>query len=147
MKKVYLETPEDVIKALKDGKEIKNEDEYNKYSYKLVDGFIVNTVGNNFIVFINIANKITVLFHFLLPLLYGHQAGAFCIRVKIYDTPISLPVFSHIPIGLCSHVLHTLIYHSSFINHHIITPIIHSAKMIPILSNIMLICLSLLSKP
>ena len=30
MKKVYLETPEAVIKALKDGKEIKNEDEYNK---------------------------------------------------------------------------------------------------------------------
>lgn len=56
MKKVYLETPEAVIKALKDGKEIKNEDEYNKYSYKLVDGFIVNTVGNNFIVGGDISN-------------------------------------------------------------------------------------------
>lgn len=56
MKKVYLETPEAVIKALKDGKEIKNEDEYNKYSYKLVDGFIVNTVGNNFIVGDDISN-------------------------------------------------------------------------------------------
>ena len=56
MKKVYLETPEAVIKALKDGKEIKNEDEYNKYSYKLIDGFIVNTVGNNFIVGDDISN-------------------------------------------------------------------------------------------
>ena len=56
MKKVYLETPEAIIKALKDGKEIKNEDEYNKYSYKLVDGFIVNTVGNNFIVGDDISN-------------------------------------------------------------------------------------------
>lgn len=56
MKKVYLETPESVIKALKEGKEIKNEDEYNKYSYKLVDGFIVNTVGNNFIVGDDISN-------------------------------------------------------------------------------------------
>ena len=56
MKKVYLETPEAVIKALKDGKEIKNEDEYNKYSYKLVDGFIVNTVGNNFIIGDDISN-------------------------------------------------------------------------------------------
>lgn len=56
MKKVYLETPEAVIKALKAGKVIKNEDEYNKYSYKLVDGFIVNTVGNNFIVGDDISN-------------------------------------------------------------------------------------------
>ena len=56
MKKVYLETPEAVIKALKDGKEVKNEDEYNKYNYKLVDGFIVNTVGNNFIIGDDISN-------------------------------------------------------------------------------------------
>ena len=56
MKKVYLETPEEVIKALKDGKEVKNEDEYNKYNYKLVDGFIVNTVGNNFIIGDDISN-------------------------------------------------------------------------------------------
>lgn len=45
MKKVYLETPEAVIKALKEGKEIKDED---GYSYKLVEGFIVNTNGDNF---------------------------------------------------------------------------------------------------
>ena len=79
-----------------------------------------------------------ITFHFLF-LRYGHQAGTFCKRVKINDIPISFPVFSQTPIGLCSQVLHTLIYHSSLINHHIITPIIHSAKMIPILSNIMLI--------
>ena len=40
MKKVYLETPEEVIKALKEGKVIKDD---NGYSYKLVDGFIVST--------------------------------------------------------------------------------------------------------
>ena len=34
----------------------KNEDEYNKYNYKLVDGFIVNTVGNNFIIGDDISN-------------------------------------------------------------------------------------------
>lgn len=45
--KVYLETPEAVIKALKAGKVIKDED---GYSYKLVDGFIVATDKNDFIV-------------------------------------------------------------------------------------------------
>lgn len=45
--KVYLETPEAVIKALKEGKVIKNE---NGYSYKLVDGFIVATAKNEFFV-------------------------------------------------------------------------------------------------
>ena len=47
MKKVYLETPEAVIKALKEGKEIKDE---KGYSYKLVDGFIVATDKNEFFV-------------------------------------------------------------------------------------------------
>ena len=47
MKKVYLETPEAVIKALKDGKVIKDE---NDYSYKLVDGFIITTTENEFFV-------------------------------------------------------------------------------------------------
>ena len=47
MKKVYLETPEAVIKALKAGKVIKDED---GYSYKLVDGFIVAADKNDFIV-------------------------------------------------------------------------------------------------
>ena len=47
MKKVYLETPEDVIKALKEGKVIQDD---NGYSYKLVDGFIVSTYKNNFLV-------------------------------------------------------------------------------------------------
>ena len=51
MKKVYLETPEDVIKALKEGKEIKDE---KGYSYKLVDGFIVATAINSFFVGDNI---------------------------------------------------------------------------------------------
>ena len=53
MKKVYLETPEAVIKALKDGKVIKDD---NGYSYKLVDGFIVSTYKNHFIVGDNIFN-------------------------------------------------------------------------------------------
>ena len=53
MKKVYLETPEAVIKALKEGKVIQDD---TGYSYKLVDGFIVNTVGNNFIVGYDISN-------------------------------------------------------------------------------------------
>ena len=53
MKKVYLETPEAVIKAFKDGKVIKDE---NGYSYKLVDGFIVSTYKNHFIVGDNIFN-------------------------------------------------------------------------------------------
>lgn len=45
--KKYLETPEAVIKALKAGKVIKDED---GYSYKLVDGFIVAADKNDFIV-------------------------------------------------------------------------------------------------
>ena len=45
MKKVYLETPEAVIKALKEGKEIK--DQYNN-SFKIVDGFIVATYDDDF---------------------------------------------------------------------------------------------------
>ena len=53
MKKVYLETPESVIKALKEGKVIKDD---NGYSYKLVDGFIVSTYKNHFIVGDNIFN-------------------------------------------------------------------------------------------
>lgn len=53
MKKVYLETPEAVIKALKEGKVIKDD---NGYSYKLFDGFIVSTYKNHFIVGDNIFN-------------------------------------------------------------------------------------------
>ena len=45
MKKVYLETPEAVIKALKEGKEVRAE---NNYSYRIVDGFIVATDANEF---------------------------------------------------------------------------------------------------
>lgn len=44
--KRYLKTPEEVIKALKEGKEIKDE---KGYSYKLVDGFIVATARNSFL--------------------------------------------------------------------------------------------------
>ena len=47
MKKVYLETPEAVIKALKEGKEVRDE---NNYSFKIVDGFIVATDANEFFV-------------------------------------------------------------------------------------------------
>ena len=47
MKKVYLETPEAVIKALKEGKEVRDE---NNYSFKIVDGFIVSTDENEFFV-------------------------------------------------------------------------------------------------
>ena len=47
MKKGYLETPEEVINALKEGKVIQDD---NGYSYKLVDGFIVSTYKNNFLV-------------------------------------------------------------------------------------------------
>ena len=47
MKKVYLETPEAVIKALKEGKEVRDED---NYSFKIVDGFIVATDANEFFV-------------------------------------------------------------------------------------------------
>lgn len=45
MKKVYLETPEAVIKALKEGKEVRDE---NNYSFKIVDGFIVATHDDYF---------------------------------------------------------------------------------------------------
>lgn len=45
MKKLYLETPEAVIKALKDGKDVR--DEYNN-SLKIVDGFIVATYEDDF---------------------------------------------------------------------------------------------------
>lgn len=45
MKKVYLETPEAVIKALKAGKEVRDE---NNYSFKIVDGFIVATHDDYF---------------------------------------------------------------------------------------------------
>ena len=47
MTKRYLETPEAVIKALKEGKEIKDND---GHSYKIVNGFIVNTNKNYFFV-------------------------------------------------------------------------------------------------
>lgn len=47
MKKAYLKTPEAVIKALKEGKEVRDE---NGYSYKLVEGFIINTNRKNFYV-------------------------------------------------------------------------------------------------
>ena len=53
MKKVYLKTYKAVIKALKEGKVIKDD---NGYSYKLVDGFIVSTYKNHFIVGDNIFN-------------------------------------------------------------------------------------------
>lgn len=43
--KRYLKTPEEVIKALKEGKEIK--DQYNN-SFKIVDSFIVATYNDNF---------------------------------------------------------------------------------------------------
>ena len=49
--KRYLKTPEAVIKALKEGKVIKDD---NGYSYKFVDGFIVSTYENSFIVGDNI---------------------------------------------------------------------------------------------
>lgn len=39
MKKVYLKTPEEVIKALKEGKEIRDD---NDCVYKIIDGFIVS---------------------------------------------------------------------------------------------------------
>lgn len=45
MKKLYLETPEAVIKALKDGKDVR--DAYNN-SLKIVDGFIVATYEDDF---------------------------------------------------------------------------------------------------
>ena len=45
MKKVYLETPEAVIKALKEGKEVRDE---NNYSFKIINGFIVATYYDYF---------------------------------------------------------------------------------------------------
>ena len=45
MKKVYLETPEEVIKALKEGKEIYD---VNNYSHKLIDGIIVAKKDNEY---------------------------------------------------------------------------------------------------
>lgn len=53
MEKVYLETPEAVIKALKEGKKIEDED---GHSYKLVEGFIVYTDGNKFFVGDNVGS-------------------------------------------------------------------------------------------
>lgn len=52
MKKVYLETPEAVIKALKSGKEVRDE---NNYSFKIVDGFIVATYDDDFYIGYTIA--------------------------------------------------------------------------------------------
>lgn len=45
MKKVYLETPEAVIKALKDGKEVR--DKYGSIC-KLVDGIIISKLNDFF---------------------------------------------------------------------------------------------------
>lgn len=45
MKKVYLETPEAVIKALKDGKEVR--DKYGSI-FKLVDGIIISKLNDFF---------------------------------------------------------------------------------------------------
>ena len=45
MEKVYLETPEEVIKALKDGKEVR--DKYGSIC-KLVDGIIISKLNNFF---------------------------------------------------------------------------------------------------
>lgn len=53
MKKVYLETPEAVIKALKEGKEVRDD---NNYSFKIVDGFIISTDENEFFVGDNISS-------------------------------------------------------------------------------------------
>ena len=52
MKKVYLEIPEAVIKALKEGKVIK--DKYDN-SFKIVDGFIVATYNDDFYIGYTIA--------------------------------------------------------------------------------------------
>lgn len=54
MKKVYLETPEAVIKALKEGKEVRDK---NHYSFKIVDGFIVATYDSNFYIGYTIAGQ------------------------------------------------------------------------------------------
>ena len=45
MKKVYLETPEAVIKALKEGKEVYDN---NNYSHKLIDGITVSKRGSEY---------------------------------------------------------------------------------------------------
>lgn len=45
MKKVYLETPEAVVKALKDGKEVR--DKYGSIC-KLIDGIIISKLNNFF---------------------------------------------------------------------------------------------------
>lgn len=45
MTKRYLETPEEVIKALKEGKDVRDE---NNNSFKIVDGFIVATYDDAF---------------------------------------------------------------------------------------------------
>ena len=47
MKKVYLETPEAVIKALKEGKEVKDN---SGYTYKIVNGFILSKSNNNYFI-------------------------------------------------------------------------------------------------
>lgn len=44
MKKVYLKTPEEAIKALKEGKEVRDN---NDYLYKIIDGFIVSKSGDD----------------------------------------------------------------------------------------------------
>lgn len=50
--KRYLKTPEAVIKALKSGKEVRDE---NNYSFKIVDGFIVATYDDDFYIGYTIA--------------------------------------------------------------------------------------------
>lgn len=53
MEKTYLDTPEAIIKALKEGKEVRDGD---GYSYKLVEGLITKTDGYNFYVGDNISS-------------------------------------------------------------------------------------------
>ena len=48
MKKVYLETPEAVVKALKEGKEVR--DKYGSIC-KLVDGIIISKLNDFFFFF------------------------------------------------------------------------------------------------
>lgn len=55
MKKVYLNTPEEVIKALKEGKEVLGGETGLKYT--LMDGFIIGKLGNDFSVGTNIIHK------------------------------------------------------------------------------------------
>lgn len=56
MKKTYLKTPEAVIKALKEGKEIRDE---VGYLYKTIDGFIVSEIDGKYSIqnCINIENS------------------------------------------------------------------------------------------